>query len=146
MATVYLAQDIRHARQVAIKVLRPEIAASLGAERFLREITTTANLHHPHILPLYDSGEADGCLYYLMPYVEGESLRDRLRRERQLPLEDTLQIVREVADGIPGPATAARPAASAPSSAISSGCRSSGNASTGRTWPTGSFSAMPPDS
>ncbi len=100
MATVYLAQDIRHARQVAIKVLRPEIAASLGAERFLREITTTANLHHPHVLPLYDSGEADGCLYFVMPYVEGESLRDRLRRERQLPLEDTLQIVREVADAL----------------------------------------------
>jgi len=100
MATVYLAEDVKHERQVAIKVLRPELAASLGAERFLREITTTANLHHPHILPLYDSGEADGFLYYVMPYVEGESLRDRLKREKQLPLEDVLAIAREVADAL----------------------------------------------
>jgi formylglycine-generating enzyme required for sulfatase activity/tRNA A-37 threonylcarbamoyl transferase component Bud32/dienelactone hydrolase len=100
MATVYLAQDVKHQRQVAIKVLHPELAASLGAERFLREITTTANLRHPHILPLYDSGEAQGFLYYVMPYVEGESLRDRLRREKQLPLEDALRIAREVADAL----------------------------------------------
>ncbi|HSM18366.1 MAG TPA: serine/threonine-protein kinase, partial [Gemmatimonadales bacterium] len=100
MATVYLAEDVKHERQVAVKVLRPELAASLGADRFLREITTTANLHHPHILPLYDSGEADGFLYYVMPYVEGESLRDRLKREKQLPLEDALAIAREVADAL----------------------------------------------
>ncbi len=100
MATVYLAQDLKHQRQVAIKVLRPELTAALGAERFLREITTTANLHHPHILALYDSGEAQGFLYYVMPYVEGESLRDRLRRDKQLPVEDALQIAREVADAL----------------------------------------------
>ncbi len=100
MATVYLAQDLKHHRQVAIKVLRPELTAALGTERFLREITTTANLHHPHILALYDSGEAQGFLYYVMPYVEGESLRDRLRREKQLPVEDALRIAREVADAL----------------------------------------------
>jgi serine/threonine-protein kinase len=100
MATVYLAHDVRHARAVAIKVLRPELAAALGHDRFLREITTTASLRHPHILPLYDSGEAAGLLFYVMPYVEGESLRDRLRRERQLPLEDALRITREVADAL----------------------------------------------
>ena len=100
MATVYLAEDLRHHRRVAIKVLRPDLTAALGAERFLREIETTANLRHPHILPLYDSGEADGLLYYVMPLVEGESLRDRLDREKQLPLEDALQIAREVADAL----------------------------------------------
>jgi eukaryotic-like serine/threonine-protein kinase len=100
MATVYLAADLKHDRKVAIKVLRPEVAAALGAERFLREITTTANLRHPHILPLYDSGEVDGFLYYVMPYVEGESLRDRLEREKQLPLDDALRIAREVADAL----------------------------------------------
>ncbi len=78
-----------HERKVAVKVLRPELAAALGAERFLREIKIAARLHHPHILPLYDSGEADGFLYYVMPYVEGESLRDRLNRDRQLPLDAT---------------------------------------------------------
>ena len=100
MATVYLAEDLKHHRKVAIKVLRPELAAVLGAERFLKEIEVTANLRHPHILPLFDSGEADGFLYYVMPYVEGESLRDRLNREKQLPVEDALQIVREVADAL----------------------------------------------
>jgi len=100
MATVYLAQDRKHRRRVAIKVLRPEIAAAIGAERFLREITTTANLHHPHILALYDSGESAGFLYYVMPFVEGESLRDRLTREKQLPLDDALQISRDVADAL----------------------------------------------
>jgi len=100
MATVYLAQDLKHDRKVAIKVLRPELAAALGHERFLREITTTAGLRHPHILPLYDSGEADGFLYYAMPFVEGESLRDRLNREKQLPLDDAAQIAREVADAL----------------------------------------------
>jgi serine/threonine-protein kinase len=88
MATVYLAEDIKHARRVAIKVLRPELAAVLGAERFLTEIKTTANLQHPHILPLFDSGEADSYLYYVMPFIDGESLLDRLQRERQLPVDD----------------------------------------------------------
>ena len=92
MATVYLADDLKHGRQVAIKVLRPELAMALGAERFLREIATTANLRHPHILPLYDSGEAAGFLYYVMPLVEGESLRDRLTRQKQLPLNTSLSL------------------------------------------------------
>jgi serine/threonine-protein kinase len=100
MATVYLADDVRHGRRVAIKVVRPELAAALGAERFLREITTTASLRHPHIVPLYDSGAGDGTLYYVMPFVEGESLRDRLRREKQLPVQDALRIAREVADAL----------------------------------------------
>jgi serine/threonine-protein kinase len=100
MAVVYLARDLKHHRQVAIKVLRPELGAVLGAERFLREIEVAAGLSHPHILPLHDSGETDGFLYYVMPYVAGESLRDRLTREQQLPLEDALQIAREVADAL----------------------------------------------
>ncbi len=100
MATVYLAKDLKHDRDVAVKVLRPELAAALGPERFLREIKIAARLHHPHILALHDSGEADGFLYYVMPYVEGESLRDRLHREKQLPVEDALQIAREVADAL----------------------------------------------
>jgi tetratricopeptide (TPR) repeat protein len=100
MATVYLAIDIKHERPVALKVLKPELAAVLGADRFLREVKTTAQLTHPHILPLHDSGNADGFLYYVMPYVEGESLRDRLTREKQLPLDDALQISREVADAL----------------------------------------------
>jgi len=97
MATVYLATDVKHERSVALKVLRPELAAVLGADRFLREIKTTAQLAHPHILPLHDSGNADGFLYYVMPYVDGGSLRDRLNREKQLPVDDALQISREVA-------------------------------------------------
>ncbi|MCH7876065.1 MAG: protein kinase, partial [Gemmatimonadetes bacterium] len=100
MATVYLAEDIKHHRQVAIKVLRPELAAVMGAERFLREIEIAARLQHPHILPLYDSGEADGLLYYVMPFVEGESLRQRLDREKQLPIEDALKIAQEVGDAL----------------------------------------------
>ena len=106
MATVYLAEDVRHRRKVAVKVLRPELAHALGPERFLREIETTAALHHPHILPLYDSGSANGegagpaFLYYVMPFVEGESLRDRLNREKQLPIDDALQIAREVSDAL----------------------------------------------
>src|SRR5450755_4004517 len=88
MATVYLAHDIKHDRNVAVKVLRPELAAVIGAERFLAEIKTTANLQHPHILPLFDSGEADSYLFYVMPLIEGESLRDRLKREHQLPVDD----------------------------------------------------------
>ena len=100
MATVYLAEDVKHARRVAVKVLHPDLAAALGAERFLAEIKTTANLQHPHILPLHDSGEADGFLFYVMPFVDGESLRDRLSRETQLPLDDALRIAREVADAL----------------------------------------------
>ena len=100
MATVYLAHDVRHDRKVALKVLRPELAAILGGERFLAEIKTTANLQHPHILPLHDSGEADGLVFYVMPYVEGESVRDRLGREKQLPVEDAVRIAREVASAL----------------------------------------------
>ena len=100
MAMVYLARDERHDRDVALKVLRPELAAVIGAERFLNEIKTTANLQHPHILPLHDSGNVDGTVWYVMPSVEGESLRDRLTRETQLPLEDALQIAREVASAL----------------------------------------------
>jgi serine/threonine-protein kinase len=100
MATVYLALDLKHHRPVAIKVLDPELARSLGAERFLREIETAAKLTHPHILPLHDSGEADGLLYFVMPYVEGESLRSRLTREKQLPVDDAVRIAREIADAL----------------------------------------------
>jgi len=97
MATVYLAEDLKHHRKVAVKVLRPELAAALGSERFLREIEVTAGLTHPHILPLFDSGEADGFLYYVMPYIAGESLRQRLNRETQLPVDDARAIARQVA-------------------------------------------------
>jgi TolB-like protein len=100
MATVFLADDRKHRRPVAIKVLHAELAAALGAERFLREIEIAARLQHPHILPLYDSGSAAGLLYYVMPYVEGESLRDRLTREKQLSLEDALRIATEVAGAL----------------------------------------------
>src|SRR5215211_538898 len=100
MATVYLAEDVRHDRSVALKVLRPELAAVIGAERFLAEIKLTANLQHPHILPLFDSGEADGYLFYVMPYVEGETLRDRLTREKQLPVADAIRITTEVASAL----------------------------------------------
>src|SRR5512147_360291 len=92
MATVYLAQDFKHDRKVAVKVLRPELAAVIGAERFLSEIKTTANLQHPHILPLFDSGEADGFLFYVMPLMEGETVRDRITREKQLPIPDAVRI------------------------------------------------------
>jgi serine/threonine protein kinase len=101
MATVYLAYDLRHDRPVALKVLQPELAQALGPERrFLREIRTAARLEHLHILPLLDSGEAEGWLWYTMPYVEGESLRDRLRREGQLPVEEALRLTSEVADAL----------------------------------------------
>jgi Tol biopolymer transport system component len=100
MAMVYLAEDLKHHRKVAIKVMRPEVAASLGAERFLREIEIAAKLTHPHILALHDSGEADGFLYYVMPYIEGETLRDRLNTEGQLPLEEALQLTREIAEAL----------------------------------------------
>ena len=97
MATVYLAEDLKHHRKVAVKVLKPELAAVLGVERFVQEITTTASLQHPNILPLFDSGSADGFLYYVMPYVEGETLRDRLHRERQLGVAESLEITAQVA-------------------------------------------------
>jgi serine/threonine-protein kinase len=100
MASVYLADDLRHDRRVAVKVLTPEIATALGPQRFLREIQFAAGLAHPHILPLHDSGEADGLVFYVMPFVEGETLRDRLRREKQLSIPDAIRIVREVADGL----------------------------------------------
>jgi serine/threonine protein kinase/Tfp pilus assembly protein PilF len=97
MATVFLARDQKHDRKVALKVLHPELAASLGSERFLREIQIAARLQHPHILPLYDSGQAGALLYYVMPFVEGESLRDRLEREKQLPVEDAVKLGRDIA-------------------------------------------------
>jgi len=100
MATVYLAHDVKHDRKVAVKVLRPELAAVIGAERFLSEIKTTANLQHPHILPLHDSGEADSFLYYVMPYIEGESLRDRLDREKQLPVDDAVRLASQIASAL----------------------------------------------
>src|SRR5579862_8204451 len=97
MATVYLARDTRHDRRVALKLLNPELGAVLGVERFLSEIKVTANLQHPNLLPLFDSGEADGLLYYVMPYVEGESLRRRLDREKQLPVAEAVRIARAIA-------------------------------------------------
>jgi tRNA A-37 threonylcarbamoyl transferase component Bud32/tetratricopeptide (TPR) repeat protein len=100
MATVYRARDLKHDRTVAIKVLRPDLAEAIGADRFLREIRTTANLSHRNILPLFDSGDVDGLLYYVMPFVEGESLADRLKREGQLPVEDAVQLAREVAEAL----------------------------------------------
>ncbi|MEE8361652.1 MAG: protein kinase, partial [Gemmatimonadales bacterium] len=100
MATVYLAQDLQHHRQVAVKVLRPDLAASLGPERFLREIEVAARLTHPHILPLHDSGEAEGFLYFVMPFIEGESLRERLAKEGELPIAEAVRIIREVVDAL----------------------------------------------
>ena len=100
MAKVFLAHDLKYEREVAVKVLRPDLAADVGAARFLHEIQIAARLHHPHILPLYDSDQADGLVYYVMPYIEGETLRQRLARERQLPVSDALQIAREVADAL----------------------------------------------
>ena len=100
MATVYLARDVRHERPVALKVLRAEQSAVLGAERFDREIKVLARLRHPFVLPLHDSGEAAGALYFVMPYIEGESLRGRLTRESTLPLEDVASIVRQIADAL----------------------------------------------
>src|SRR5213082_1865508 len=100
MATVYLAHDVKHHREVALKVLRPELAAALGPDRFLREVEIAARLNHPHILALYDSGEADGFLFYVMPHIKGESLRVKLERERQLPLVEALAITRHVASAL----------------------------------------------
>src|SRR5207302_7024978 len=93
-------RDLKHGRQVAIKVLRPELASAVGAERFLREIQIAATLSHPHVLPLHDSGEINGSPFYVMPYVDGESLRDRLAREHRLPLPHALRIATEVADAL----------------------------------------------
>ncbi len=100
MATVYLAEDLKHHRKVAIKVLKPDLSAAVGAERFLREIRIAANLTHPHIVPLFDSGSVEGLLYYVMPYIEGESLGARVRRDGSLPVEESLRILREVADAL----------------------------------------------
>ena len=100
MATVYLAHDVKHARKVALKVLRPELAAVIGADRFLAEIKTTANLQHPHILPLHDSGEVDGTVFYVMPFVGGESLRERLDQEKQLPVNEAVRIATEIASAL----------------------------------------------
>jgi eukaryotic-like serine/threonine-protein kinase len=100
MATVYLAHDLKHDRKVAIKVLKPELAAVLGAARFLAEIRVTANLQHPNLLPLFDSGEVHSFLYYVMPYVEGETLRARLERERQLSVDETVRLVTLLANAL----------------------------------------------
>jgi len=100
MATVYLAGDLKHERKVAIKVLKPELAAVLGADRFVQEIKTTATLSHPHILPLFDSGEAGGFLYYVMPYIQGETIREKLNRETQFGVDEAVRIAREVADAL----------------------------------------------
>ena len=100
MATVFLAEDLKHDRKVAIKVLKPELAAVLGAERFVVEIKTTAAMSHPHILPLFDSGEADGFLFYVMPYIQGETIREKLNRETQFGVDEAVRIAREVADAL----------------------------------------------
>src|SRR5688572_15967586 len=100
MATVYLARDVRHDRDVAIKVLNAELAESLGRQRFVREIRMAAKLNHPHILPLYDSGECDGFLYFVMPVMQGQTLRSRLEAERTLPIDDAVRIATEVADAL----------------------------------------------
>ncbi|HJS48547.1 MAG TPA: serine/threonine-protein kinase, partial [Gemmatimonadales bacterium] len=100
MATVYLAGDLRHDRKVAVKVLKPELAAVIGAERFVAEIKTTAALQHPHILPLFDSGTADGFLWYAMPFIDGETLRTRLDRETQLGIEEAVRLTAAVADAL----------------------------------------------
>src|SRR5438105_7254526 len=100
MANVYLARDVRHHRRVALKVLKPELGAVLGPERFLSEIRVTANLQHPNLLPLFDSGEAGGLLYYVMPFVDGESLRARLDREKQLPIDEAVRLATAIAGAL----------------------------------------------
>src|SRR5262245_15569072 len=100
MASVFLARDVKHDRRVAIKVLRPELSAHVGTVRFLKEISVTASFQHPHILPLFDSGAAAGFLYYVMPFVEGESLRERLNRERAVPVDEAVRLVTEIADAL----------------------------------------------
>jgi eukaryotic-like serine/threonine-protein kinase len=100
MATVYLAHDLKHDRRVALKVLKPELAAVLGADRFVIEIRTTAALQHPHILPLFDSGEADGFLFYVMPFIDGETLRTKLDRETQLGVDESVKMAMSIADAL----------------------------------------------
>ena len=100
MATVYLAEDLKHHRKVALKVLRPELAATIGPERFFREIEVAARLQHPHILPLHDSGEAQGFLFYVMPFIEGHNLRNRLSRQGELPIHEAVKLLAEVADAL----------------------------------------------
>ena len=100
MATVYLAEDLRHERNVALKVLKPELSAVVGGDRFLTEIKTTAKLQHPHILPLHDSGEADGFLYFVTPYVAGDTLRDKIEDEKQLSLDEALEVTKKVASAL----------------------------------------------
>src|SRR4051794_31873060 len=100
MATVFLARDVKHDRKVAIKVLNPDLGSALGAERFHREITLTAGLRHPHILPLYDSGDDNGMLFYVMPFVEGETLRGRITAQGQLDIEEALRLTEEIADAL----------------------------------------------
>ena len=100
MATVYLAEDLKHDRKVALKVLKPDLAAVIGGERFVVEIKTTAALQHPHILPLFDSGTADGFLYYVMPYIQGETLRNKLDRETQLGIDESVKVTTDVADAL----------------------------------------------
>src|SRR5437773_244493 len=100
MGIVYLAQDLRHRRRVAIKVMNPEIAATIGERRFLQEIELAARLAHPNVVPVHDSGVAAGQAYYVMPFVEGESLRERLQREGELPVDDALRLIREVSDAL----------------------------------------------
>ena len=100
MAVVYLARDLKHDLTVAVKALRADVAQTVGSERFLREIRLAAKLSHPHILPLFDSGDADGVLFYVMPYVEGQSLRDRLEQTRQLPIDEAVRIATEVAGAL----------------------------------------------
>src|SRR5262245_14214027 len=100
MATVYLARDVRHDRKVALKVLKPALGAVLGVDRFLIEIRVTANLQHPKLLPLFESGEAEGHLFYVMPYVEGESLRRRIDREKQLPVDEAIHIATSIAGAL----------------------------------------------
>src|SRR5687768_18516221 len=100
MATVYLARDVKHNRKVALKVLKPELGAVLGTERFLSEITVTANLQHPNLLPLFDSGEAAGLLFYVMPFVRGETLRAKIDRERQLPVDEAVRVAVAIASAL----------------------------------------------
>ena len=100
MAMVYLADDVRHRRNVAVKVLHPELAHQLGADRFLREIEIVARLQHPHIVPVFDSGDADGTLFFVMPRIEGESMRARLERDGKLPIDESVRLVREVVDAL----------------------------------------------
>ena len=136
MATVYLADDLKHERKVALKVLKPELAAVVGAERFLAEIKTTANLQHPHILPLFDSGEADSFLFYVMPYVEGETLRERLDRDKQLPVDEAVRIATAVAAALQQRTTAASSIAtsSPPTSCCRTASRSSPTSASRSRW------------